>query len=119
VALVTALLVAVAVAEAQASPSTSAVGKLGAVIFRVEADRLFPTKVTVPPGRYLIQVENGMISAALTLALNASAGAYFSGKSMPAKASRGSFIVVLPADTYTLAVQGYPKWTSQIVVQTK
>jgi hypothetical protein len=118
-ALLMALTAGGAVAKAQSAATTVASGKLGAILFRTEIDRLFPTTVTVPPGRYLVQVDNGLISMPLTLALSASAGTYVSGKSMSAKATKGSFIITLPADTYTLSVQGVPRWTSQIVVQTK
>ncbi len=89
----------------------------GGLVFRLEFDRMFPKQVTVPPGQYLIQVDNGMVVAPISIVLTRGSGQNVAAKNVSAKSSRSRFVVSLDEGNYTLLITGYPKWSSQIAVK--
>jgi hypothetical protein len=84
--------------------------------FRIEMKSMVPASVTVPQGRYLIQVSNSVVLAPITIQLDTSDGKRAIEATSPVGRSRSGGFVNLTPDTYTLHVRSRPEWSAQIVV---
>lgn len=87
--------------------------------FRLTANRIIPATITVPKGRYLIRVNNGVFSGPVTVDLlrGAAQGERIGMKNVPAGRGRDSLETELTPGQHTLRVSPRANWVAQITVQ--
>ena len=87
--------------------------------FRLTANRITPASITVPKGKYLIRVNNGVFSGPVTVDLlrGAPQGDRISMKNVPAGKGRDSLEIELTPGQHMLRVSPRANWVAQINVQ--
>lgn len=99
-----------------AQPNSKA-NRLRILSFRVTANRLSPSTITVPRGRYILKISNGVYSGPTTLDLQRGASERVSSKVQPQGRGRDALEVDLVQGQYTLRLGPNVNWVARITAQ--
>jgi hypothetical protein len=87
------------------------------IIFCVKYKRIEPSAMTVPAGKYLVRLVNGvMVDTAIPFTLNVKGGSTLASAQVARNAVRASSTVTLTPGTYVLQAGGKPEWSAEITV---
>jgi hypothetical protein len=89
---------------------------LGVLDFRLDLGSLQPQAATVPHGKYLIRIHNGLLAADLTVSVDDDHGKNLAKQGMSKRSSRSRMQLELPPGTYTVQVKESPKWVAKLTV---
>ena len=88
--------------------------------FHLELHEMLPKTVTVPTGKYALDVTNGAVLAPITIQVSAAgangANAVVSETTGKAADSRVRTLFTLTPGTYTIGIRSRPEWTATIAV---
>jgi hypothetical protein len=84
--------------------------------FRLELNSMEPARLTVPEGRYLVQVINGVALSPVSVQLDDEQATRIAEARSKRGAARTRFPVSLRPGKHTLSVRGRPEWKSVITV---
>jgi hypothetical protein len=86
------------------------------LIFRLELNQMVPQTLSIPAGRYSIQVLNGLVLAELPVELADGKNVKLLSSKIKRQQSRMYAELQLNAGSYKLSVAGRPQWVSSIEV---
>lgn len=84
--------------------------------FKVHLNSLEPSAISVPEGRYLIQVNSAILRGEVPFHLDDPLKASLASTKVSARLARRSVVVDLKAGLHTLTIAGKAKWVSKITV---
>lgn len=84
--------------------------------FRLLLNRMEPARLTIPEGRYVLRLDNGIVLGEVRFRLDVAQGPRVLEGRIPRGAGRGKAMVLLKPGKYVLEAGGRSQWRSEISV---
>jgi hypothetical protein len=97
-------------------PSSATHKPVKILTFRLQRNRLLPAQVTVPEGRYSVNLINGYVLGDLDLTWKDDKTAQVSAARLPKSNGRARMFVHLTSGKHVLQVAGRPDWKCDVTV---
>jgi hypothetical protein len=101
------------------APTLKAPAVDGFLTFRLRLNSLQPPTVTIPEGRYVVRVINGLVIGDITVQIEDAQKTRLADKQVRKQAPKFTAFTDLMQGTYTVRVLGKPQWSSTIIVTKK
>jgi hypothetical protein len=97
-------------------PSAAALKPMRMLTFRLQRNRLFPAQITVPEGRYSVNLINGYVLGDLDLTWKDDKSSQVAAARLPKSNGRARMFVQLTPGKHVLQVAGKPNWKCDVTV---